>query len=61
PEAVRGWEGWQVFSAVQAGKVRSLDGDLLHRPGPRIVEGLEAMARALHPDAFPASSQEAGQ
>lgn len=61
PEAVRGWEGWQVFSAVQAGKVRSLDGDLLHRPGPRIVEGLEAMARALHPDAFPPSSQEAGQ
>lgn len=61
PEAVRGWEGWQVLRAVRAGWVRSLDGDLLHRPGPRIVEGLEAMARALHPDAFPPSSQEAGQ
>ena len=60
-ESVRGWEGWQVLRAVQAGRVRSLDGDLLHRPGPRIVEGLEAIARALHPDAFPASSQEAGQ
>jgi cobalamin transport system substrate-binding protein len=25
---------------------------LVTRPGPRIVEGLEAVARALHPDAF---------
>ncbi|MCI0372202.1 MAG: cobalamin-binding protein [candidate division NC10 bacterium] len=61
PESVRGWEGWQVLRAVQAGRVRSLDGDLLHRPGPRIVEGLEAIARALHPDAFPPASQEVGR
>lgn len=60
PEAVPGWEGWQVLRAVRAGRVRSVDGDLLHRPGPRIVEGLEAMARALHPDAFEAA-QEAGR
>jgi len=60
-ESVRGWEGWQVLRAVKAGRVQALDGDLLHRPGPRIVEGLEAIARALHPDAFPASSQEAGR
>lgn len=61
PEAVQGWEGWQVLRAVRTGRVRSLDGDLLHRSGPRIVEGLEAMARALHPDAFSASSEEAGR
>jgi iron complex transport system substrate-binding protein len=60
-ESVQGWEGWQVLRAVKAGRVQALDGDLLHRPGPRIVEGLEAIARALHPDAFPASSQEAGR
>lgn len=61
PEAVGGWEGWQVLPAVRAGRVRSLDGDLLHRPGPRIVEGLEAMARALHPDAFAPAARENGQ
>ncbi|HEV8663120.1 MAG TPA: cobalamin-binding protein [Candidatus Methylomirabilis sp.] len=61
PEAVQGWAGWHVLRAVRAGRVQSLDGDLLHRSGPRIVEGLEAMARALHPDAFPASSRETAQ
>ncbi|MBI4391220.1 MAG: cobalamin-binding protein [candidate division NC10 bacterium] len=61
PEAVPGWEGWQVLPAVRAGRVRSLDGDLLHRPGPRIVEGLEAMARALHPGAFAPAARENGQ
>jgi iron complex transport system substrate-binding protein len=60
-ESVQGWEGWQVLRAVKAGRVQALDGDLLHRPGPRIVEGLEAIARALHPDAFPAFSQGAGR
>jgi len=29
-----------------------IDADLIHRPSPRIVEGLEAMAKALHPEAF---------
>lgn len=61
PEAVQGWEGWQVLRAVRAGRVQSLDGDLLHRSGPRIVEGLEAMARALHPDAFGPAVQETDQ
>jgi iron complex transport system substrate-binding protein len=61
PEAVAGWEGWRVLGAVRAGRVRGLDGDLLHRPGPRIVEGLEAIARALHPEAFPTPPQEAGR
>jgi ABC-type Fe3+-hydroxamate transport system substrate-binding protein len=25
---------------------------LITRPGPRIVDGLEALARAIHPQAF---------
>ncbi len=35
--------------AVKNGKVFSVDADLLSRPGPRIVDALEKIARDLHP------------
>ena len=38
--------------AVQKGRVYVIDGDLLTRPGPRLVDGLEQIARALHSEAF---------
>jgi len=38
--------------AVLNGRVYKINGDLLSRPGPRLVDGLEQMARALHPEAF---------
>lgn len=38
--------------AVQNGRVYLIDGDLLTRPGPRLVDGLEQIAYALHPKAF---------
>jgi cobalamin transport system substrate-binding protein len=38
--------------AVLAGRVYKINDDYLARPGPRLVEGLEAMAHALHPEAF---------
>jgi iron complex transport system substrate-binding protein len=38
--------------AVRNGRVYLIDGDLLARPGPRLVDGLEQIARALHPEAF---------
>lgn len=41
----------QSPAAVQ-GRVYKINDDHLARPGPRSVEGLEEMARALHPDAF---------
>ncbi len=42
--------------AVQNGRVYGLDPDLLSRPGPRLVEGLERLARLLHPEAFAAGA-----
>lgn len=33
-------------------RVYKINEDHLQRPGPRLVEGLEEMARALHPEAF---------
>jgi iron complex transport system substrate-binding protein len=38
--------------AVLNNRVYRINGDLLSRPGPRLVDGLEAMVRALHPEAF---------
>ncbi len=38
--------------AVRNGRVYVIDGDLLTRPGPRLVDGLEQIARALHPEVF---------
>ncbi len=38
--------------AVRNGRVYLIDGDLLTRPGPRLVDGLEQMAHVLHPEVF---------
>jgi iron complex transport system substrate-binding protein len=38
--------------AVLKGRVYRIDGDLVSRPGPRIVDGLEQIARDLHPESF---------
>jgi iron complex transport system substrate-binding protein len=38
--------------AVLNVRIYKINGDLLSRPGPRLVDGLEEMARALHPEVF---------
>lgn len=38
--------------AARAGRVYGINGDFLSRPGPRLVDGLEQLARALHPEVF---------
>jgi cobalamin transport system substrate-binding protein len=38
--------------AGRSGRVFHIDENLLLRPGPRIVEGLEEMARKFHPEVF---------
>jgi len=39
-------------TAVKNGQVFRINADLLARPGPRIVDAIEAAARDLHPEAF---------
>jgi iron complex transport system substrate-binding protein len=51
-EEMEGHIIWQQLSAVQQGKIYIIDGDLVSRPGPRIVQGLEEMARIIHPELF---------
>lgn len=50
-EAVR--RDYAVTPAVRANRIARVDPDVIDRPGPRIVEGLEALARALHPTQQP--------
>ena len=47
------WRRLSELPAVKAGRLLSVDGDLMHRYGPRFVDGLEQLARAIHPEAFP--------
>jgi len=49
------WLRWTSLSAVKHGRLHQISADVLNRPGPRIVEGLEALARIIHPEAFAAS------
>jgi iron complex transport system substrate-binding protein len=45
--------GWGELTAVKEGAVVPYFEDIVTtRPGPRIVDGLEALARAIHPDLF---------
>jgi iron complex transport system substrate-binding protein len=52
PESVEDRAGWDVIQAVDNGAVYEFDPFLVSVPGPRLVDGLEAMAQILHPEAF---------
>ncbi len=45
---------WQPLSAARAGRLYVIDGSqYFSRPGPRLVDSLEILAHALHPDVHP--------
>jgi len=44
--------GWDRTSAVRNGRIYEIDESILIRPGPRIVDGLEALVMAIHPQLF---------
>lgn len=50
PADVAARPGWSGIAAVQNERICQLDGDLLSRPGPRIMEGLESLAACLYPE-----------
>ncbi|MBC8496154.1 MAG: ABC transporter substrate-binding protein [Anaerolineales bacterium] len=52
PEDVAARAGWDNLSAVKNGKVYPFDDNLVGRPGPRLVDGLEELAKFLHPELF---------
>ena len=50
PEQVAARPGWDVLTAVKDGAIRPIDDVIVTRPGPRLGDGLRALALALHPD-----------
>jgi iron complex transport system substrate-binding protein len=48
-KARKEWFRWPALPAVQNGRVYLINSDLIDRAAPRIVTGLEKMARLLHP------------
>jgi iron complex transport system substrate-binding protein len=48
-EAVASRPGFAAIPAVATGAVFLVDSDLITRPGPRVIEGLEGLEAALHP------------
>jgi iron complex transport system substrate-binding protein len=48
-ERLREWSHLALLPAVRQGRVHGIDGDLVHRPGPRMMDGLRALVRLLHP------------
>ena len=49
-DAVKGRAGWNVMTAVRDGAIAPVDDIIVTRPGPRLAEGLRALALAIHPD-----------
>ena len=47
PPWLADWQAWPGIPAVRDGNVFAVDGNLLHRPGPRFVEGVAALCEEL--------------
>lgn len=47
PEWLDAWLRWPAQDAVRHRNLYTVDANLLHRPGPRFVDGVEALCRTL--------------
>jgi len=52
PESVLTRPGWETIPAVKGNSIFPIDDNLISRPGPRLVDGLEQLAKLLRPDLF---------
>ncbi|WP_233215436.1 cobalamin-binding protein [Rhodopirellula bahusiensis] len=54
---LRSYPGWSEMKCVREGRVYVVDGSAyFSRPGPRLVDSLEILANALHPQVHPLPS-----
>ncbi len=51
-ESARHWADLESIPAVKERRVYAYPSDKILRPGPRIGEGLEEIARLVHPECF---------
>ncbi len=50
PEVLKGHPAWGGTTAAKSGRIYGIDSDLVDRSGPRIVQGLEEIAKIIHPE-----------
>jgi len=46
------WSKWPSLPAVKNQRIHLEDSNLFDRPTPRLVDGLEHLARRIHPELF---------
>lgn len=49
-ESIANRPGYDAITAIKDEKIYLLDGNITSRPGPRIIEALEIVAKAIHPE-----------
>jgi len=52
PALVAKRPGWDAIAAVKNGRILPMDDNLVSRPGPRLIDGLETLAKIIHPEVF---------
>jgi len=52
PEALKEHPAWRGITAVKEDRIFTIDDDLVSRYGPRVVAGLDRMAKIIHPELF---------
>jgi iron complex transport system substrate-binding protein len=51
-DSIAATNGYKDLKAVKNGKLFEIDNNMLDRQGPRLADGLKALAEIIHPDAF---------
>lgn len=52
PAEIAARKGWSDLAFVKSGQIHTVESDCLTIAGPRIVDGLEQVAKYLHPELF---------
>lgn len=56
-KVLKKWQKWEDLPAVAHDRIYLVDSDLVDRPSPRLVKGLEKLARLIHPELFETDSE----
>ena len=51
-DSVKARPGWANIAAVKNNRIVAIDPDIISRPGPRIVDALEQLGKAIYPERF---------
>lgn len=51
-DSIKNRPGYESIKAIRQNNIYFLDANITSRPGPRIIEALELVAKSIHPDMF---------